>query len=477
MSTQPPSEPETLYAGRYAILGELGRGGMGVVHLAEDKKLQRQVAVKRISSELLGEQGADRFFTEARACAQVQSAHVVPVYDYGVVDGKHYMVLEYIDGRSLLREIKKGGSLSVERTRKIGLQLCRGLGAAHAAGVIHRDLKPSNVMLTSRDGDHDFVKILDFGVAKIMGEDRTTPGLVVGTIDYMAPEMVKGEAVDGRADMYALGVLLYRMVTGTKVFLEPSSVPGFHQAFTAPDPVTHRAPDVELPPVFAAAIMRCLEKNPKDRFANMEALAVALDGDATSPERTATMFAHLASNGRPQGASDDGSGDSAATLAPGGAQTAELATLMGAPKSRRPLAVGAVFALMLLLVVVGVSIAFDAGPEADAAGAVAIEAGAKARPIVAEDAAPQINEAKADVVAVQAKAEPAVEKKTAGVEKTPPAKADKVKKSASAERKRKRRSRRRKVKVSNESEATTFKRVRTSKSEPAFKRVRTKSDP
>jgi eukaryotic-like serine/threonine-protein kinase len=253
---------------------------MGVVYRATDTTLDRTVAVKMIRlAEQTGEAAAQtnaRFVREAKAAARVQSRHVAQVLSFGEADdGQHYIVMEHLEGESLSRLLARERMLSPERAIHIAQQICLGLHAAHELGVVHRDLKPSNVMLVRADGDNECVKILDFGVAKLMdpgGESLTSAGDIVGTIAYMAPEQFAGKAVDARADVYALGVLLFRMLAGVPVF-DGAMSEIVHQALTKPAPLVHeRNPRIRIPTELDACLQACLQKDRNARPANMMVL-------------------------------------------------------------------------------------------------------------------------------------------------------------------------------------------------------------
>ncbi len=207
--------------GRYEILSELGRGAMGAVYKARDPKLDRTVAVKTIISAMTGgsddrEEMLARFEREARVSAKLQNANVVAVYDVGVEGDEVYLVMELVDGETLQQRLARGEFPSMKQALEWVAQAADALAAAHEAGIIHRDIKPANLMLTKRGR----IKIADFGVAKAVGEkmDLTRTGMMVGSPAYMAPEQVKGTPLDGRSDLFSLGVVLYEMVLRRKPF-------------------------------------------------------------------------------------------------------------------------------------------------------------------------------------------------------------------------------------------------------------------
>lgn len=210
-------------AGRYSLEREIARGGMGTVWLAHDQRLGRRVAIKVIVQELAGGgEASRRFAREAQALAQLRSTHVVQVYDYGVHEEQPYIVMELLDGESLGQRLKRTGRLDVEEVAGLLEQICKGLKAAHNAGLLHRDLKPSNIFIARCD-DVEVVKLLDFGLVKALdssGEsEATTSGMLLGTPQYMSPEQARGTAeADLRSDLWSVAVIAFRMLTGQNPF-------------------------------------------------------------------------------------------------------------------------------------------------------------------------------------------------------------------------------------------------------------------
>ena len=206
MSTQ------TLAGGRYRVADVLGRGGMAVVYLARDDELERPVAIKVLAGHLADDRVfRDRFVREARLAAQLSHPNVVQIYDAGEDDGHPYIVMEYVDGRSLADELDTVRTLDQGRVVDLGVQVCAGLEHAHAAGLVHRDIKPGNLLL----GDADTVKIADFGIARAAETTRLTQmGSVLGTAAYLSPEQALGEEVTAAADIYSFGCVLYECLTG-----------------------------------------------------------------------------------------------------------------------------------------------------------------------------------------------------------------------------------------------------------------------
>jgi serine/threonine protein kinase len=272
-----------LLGGRYRLEAKLGSGGMGVVYRASDLTMHRAVAVKLIlggDGVTLDEDVAGRFLREAKNTARVQHENIIEVYDLGRTDqGDLFFVMELLEGESLSAKLRRDTKLSVATSVHIARQICAALHVAHAAGVIHRDLKPANVMLLERAGQGDYVKVLDFGVAKSYSSDQETQlthtGMLVGTIEYMAPEQIMGKTVDGRTDIYALGVVLYRMLTGKAPFRDggvPSLIHAHLNVFAKPMAEGHPS----IPGALDRVVLRCLAKKPEQRYGSMEELSRAL---------------------------------------------------------------------------------------------------------------------------------------------------------------------------------------------------------
>src|SRR5215472_7079510 len=263
-----PAQMETVSkAGRYEIVGELGRGAMGIVYKAVDPVIGRTVAVKtiRLSEEGTGLKRAEllaRFQTEARAAGLLNHPNIVVVYDAGEEDGRYYITMELVEGKSLQALLDGGHSFPLPRTLRIMDQTCSALQFAHERNVVHRDIKPANLMLTA----DDTVKITDFGTAKILqfGSTQQTSH-VMGTPSYMSPEQVKGRAVDGRSDIFSLGVMLYEMVTGEKPFPGQNITTVIYKIVNE-EPVPPRQINPSIHPGISAVIMRALAKEPEQRY-------------------------------------------------------------------------------------------------------------------------------------------------------------------------------------------------------------------
>jgi serine/threonine protein kinase len=289
MSENDESLPRLL-GGRYRLEAKLGSGGMGVVFRATDLTMKRAVAVKLIrgvDGVALDEEVAGRFLREAKNTARVQHENIIEVYDLGRSDqGDMFFVMELLEGESLSAKLRRIGKLPPAVGVRIARQMCAALHVAHAAGIIHRDLKPANVMLIERGGQTDYVKVLDFGVAKSYTPDQQTQlthtGMLVGTVEYMAPEQIMGRVVDGRTDIYSLGIVMYRMLTGKAPFRD-GGVPALIHAHlnVFPKPMTDTAP--ELPGALDRVVLRCLAKQPEQRYESMEEVSRALKA-ALEPE-------------------------------------------------------------------------------------------------------------------------------------------------------------------------------------------------
>ncbi|HEX5819530.1 MAG TPA: serine/threonine-protein kinase [Gemmatimonadales bacterium] len=269
---------------RYRVERVLGTGGMATVYLAKDLRHQRHVALKVLHPELSASLGAERFLREVTIAAGLTHPHILPVHDSGSVDELLFYVMPYVEGPSLRQRLAEEGELPVADAVRILREIADAVALAHRRGIVHRDLKPENVMLS---GEHAIVA--DFGVAKALhvagGHERlTATGMAVGTPAYMAPEQAAGDAMtDHRADIYALGVLGYELLTGAPPFVgsSPQQVVVAHLT-RAPEPIGSLRPGV--PTRIAAAVMRCLEKRPADRWQSADEFRRQLNADASSGE-------------------------------------------------------------------------------------------------------------------------------------------------------------------------------------------------
>lgn len=266
--------------GRYEVIDELGRGAMGSVFRANDPAVGRVVAVKTILPAVLasedGKEFRDRFQREARAAGALAHPGIVPVFDVGEHEGMPYLVMEYVNGQTLAQAMRQGGLATLERICEIGQQIADALAYAHRSGVVHRDIKPANILLTSPEVyGSERAKITDFGVAKLFTSDLTNTGKMVGTPTFMPPEQFTGAPIDGRTDIFSVGVILYWMTTGEQPFAgETMTSVSYKVVHTDPIPPSKLNPAVS--PALEAVILKCMAKNPADRFQTGDELSRAL---------------------------------------------------------------------------------------------------------------------------------------------------------------------------------------------------------
>ena len=266
---------------RYTIEREVGAGGMATVFLAHDKKHERKVALKVLRPELSSAMGSERFPREIRLVAQFNHPHILSLYDSGEAAGFLYYVMPYVEGESLRDRLARERQLPVADAIRILREVADALAYSHARGVVHRDIKPGNILLSGRHA-----VVTDFGVAKALtaaaGDTLTTVGIAVGTPQYMAPEQATGESnIDHRADIYALGVLGYEMLTGHAPF--EGTAQAVLAAHVMTTPVDLQVARPGIPPVLSETVMRCLAKNPADRWQSAEELIARLDSIGTTP--------------------------------------------------------------------------------------------------------------------------------------------------------------------------------------------------
>ena len=266
-------------SGRYETGEKLGTGGMSNVYKATDRILERTVAVKILAEHLSDdERFVARFKREALAVAKLIHPNIVQVYDTGVDDGRHYIVMEYVEGRSGAQILQRHGPVEPEIAAEIGIQACAGLDYAHRRGIIHRDVKPGNLMVVGGPvgGGEMTVKLTDFGIARAIEQTRITQvGSVVGTAAYLAPEQVRGEEATPATDVYALGVVLYQFLTGRLPY-EGSSLAELAVRQQNEKPLPPSTYNSEVPETLGAAVLRALEGDPNRRYASADELATGL---------------------------------------------------------------------------------------------------------------------------------------------------------------------------------------------------------
>ncbi len=258
--------------GRYQIVEKLGQGGMGVVYCARDTLLDRIVAVKVISAPI--DQNSDlreRFFREARAAGKLSHRNIITIHDLGEHEGQPYLAMEYLEGQDLLARMAAPQRISLRRKVEIATEICEGLDFAHQHGVVHRDIKPANIYIT----DGGTVKILDFGLARLVTSELTRSNMMMGTINYMAPEQIRGERVDQRADVFSTAVVLYELLSGRRAFEAESFAATLYKILEeVPEPLQHI--DASLPPELIRIVERGLSKARDERYQHMSEMVLDL---------------------------------------------------------------------------------------------------------------------------------------------------------------------------------------------------------
>jgi len=293
--------------GRYKILGELGRGAMGIVYRAQDPALDRVVALKTIilADDAEGrEEYQKRFFLEAKAAGKLTHPSIVTTYDFGEQDGVAYLAMELLEGTDLRTRLKEGALPPAEAV-EVARQVAEGLGFAHERGIVHRDVKPGNIMLLERGR----AKIMDFGLARMRAADhKTVTGMVLGTPKYMSPEQVAGSPVDQRSDLFSLGIVLYEMLTGGRLFGAEDMTQIMHNVtYQEHEPPTRLKP--ELPAMLDFVVARALKKDPASRYQDAAELAADLStcftelrarGASPAGEPTGTRTVKIERSAEPQ---------------------------------------------------------------------------------------------------------------------------------------------------------------------------------
>jgi eukaryotic-like serine/threonine-protein kinase len=273
----------------YQIVSLLGVGEVGRVYLAKHPGIGKKIAVKVLRDELAQDKNAlARFFREAQSVNEIGHENVIDIFNLLRIGEQTFILMEYLEGKPLSELLRQGAPFTTQRIANIGLQICSALHATHSKNIIHRDLKPDNIFLLSRGGQRDFVKLLDFGLARSQHDDespqRTPLAPLVGTPAYMSPEQALGAPVDAQTDIYAMGVILYELATGTLPFSAVNPQEMMKKQIAAiPQPPSQRSNTVAPP--LEEVILRCLQKNKQNRYPHMKALALAL-GDASGLEAT-----------------------------------------------------------------------------------------------------------------------------------------------------------------------------------------------
>ncbi|KIG15881.1 Serine/threonine protein kinase PrkC, regulator of stationary phase [Enhygromyxa salina] len=274
---------------RYRVVSKLGAGGMGTVYLAEHSTIGKRCAIKVLSSQYAHRADlVQRFLTEARAASMIPQQNIVEITDFGATpDNSVCFVMEYLEGEDLGALVKREGPLPWDRVRHLVLQICRALDAAHAAGIIHRDMKPENCFRIRREKDEDFIKVLDFGIAKVQSGEQIGPGLtqtgmIFGTPEYMSPEQAQGEHVDHRVDIYALGVIMFELLVGRVPFTGGTFMGILSkQMFDVPPRPSDVAPDAGIPAEAEAIVLKAMQKDADYRFQTMAQMIAAIEAVGT----------------------------------------------------------------------------------------------------------------------------------------------------------------------------------------------------
>ena len=307
---------------RYRVLQKLGAGGMGSVYLGEHVKIGKKFALKVLAPKFMERPDlVERFLREARATSMISQQNVIEISDFGETpNGSVFFVMEHLEGEDLRMLLKREKRVAWARVRHIAVQICHALEAAHAAGIIHRDMKPDNCFRITRGRDQDFIKVLDFGIAKVQesaggGKGLTKTGMIFGTAKYMSPEQAQAKADDTRIDIYAVGIIIYELLCGRVPFRGKNfgEILAKH-LYDAPEPPSRWAPDAGIPPEAEALVLKALLKDPNLRFQTMAEMIHAIEAVGTGAgavyvANEQTMRPDMSASMSFKGAAASGSGE------------------------------------------------------------------------------------------------------------------------------------------------------------------------
>jgi serine/threonine-protein kinase len=357
----------TLLLGRYRVIKKLGEGGMGTVYLGEHATIGKKFAVKVLSYEYAHKDDLrERFLQEARAASMISQENVVEITDFGdTPDGSVFFIMEFLQGEDLSDTLKSEGRLPWSRAKAIMLQICRALAAAHDAGIIHRDMKPENCYRIARGSNEDFIKVLDFGIAKVTSEDEgegkglTRTGMIFGTPEYMSPEQAQGAKPDHRVDVYAVGVILYELLTGEVPFSADTFMGILTKhMFEVPRAPSSLVPQADIPLEVENIILKAMQKDRELRFANMREMAEAIEAVGTGAAAVHVVSENIA---RPSTGEMAFTGSRATTI-PGAGMPGTVPPVAGSyeepRKSNKGLIFGIVGGLALVAAGIGAFMAF-----------------------------------------------------------------------------------------------------------------------
>ncbi len=351
----------TTLLGRYEVLKKLGEGGMGTVYLSEHTAIKKKFAIKVLSHEFAHKQDLrERFLQEARAASMISQQNVVEITDFGdTPNGSVFFVMEHLKGEDLSDTVKSEGRLPWARVKPIIIQICRALSAAHAAGIIHRDMKPENCYRISRGNTDDFIKVLDFGIAKVTSDEEgegkglTRTGMIFGTPEYMSPEQAQGAKPDHRVDVYAVGVIMYELLTGRVPFIADTFMGILTKhMFEVPEAPSSVAEGADIPPEVEAIILKAMQKDRELRFDDMAAMSAAIEAVGTGAGAVDVVTENIARPSTGQMAFTGGRN----TVMPG--TVPPVAVGYEQPKSNKGLWIGIVGGLVAAAAGVGLFLAF-----------------------------------------------------------------------------------------------------------------------